>query len=260
MSADVVAVIPARLGSTRLPNKVLCDLGGAPMIARVIERVRACAAVDQILVATDAEQVAQAVEGLAVQVVQTGHASSGTDRVAQALAGLGLTPEIVLNVQGDEPFVDPELLGRVVEVQRVTGAPLVTACAPIRRWGALLSPDVVKVVPDAQGRAMIFSRSPVPWSAALETVQTAPPDPSKPLPEGLKAWEHIGIYGFTGTSLHRFTALPPHPLELQERLEQLRALAFGWTVELVEAEHAPGGIDTPEELEAARARLERSLA
>ena len=226
------------------------------MIARVIERVRTCPAVDRILVATDADEVAQAVEALEVQVVRTGEARSGTDRVAQAVAGSGLTPEIVLNVQGDEPFVDPALLGRVIEVQRATGAPLVTACAPIRHWATLLSPDVVKVVPDAHGRAMIFSRSPIPWSVALGAGWTVAPEPSEALPEGMKAWEHIGIYGFTPSSLHRFTGLPPHPLEQQERLEQLRALAWGWTIELVEADHAPGGVDTAEELRAARARLD----
>lgn len=251
--SGVVAVIPARLDSSRLPNKVLCDLGGAPMIARVIERVGGCSAIDQILVATDAEEIERAVQAYPVTVVRTGQARSGTDRVAQAISRSGLQPDMILNVQADEPFIDPDLLGRMVEVHRATGCAMVTACAPLSDRARLRSPSVVKVVPDALGRALLFSRAPVPW-----------PGPGGlhgegALPPGVKAWEHLGVYGFTAEGLRRFAALPPHPLEVQESLEQLRALAHGWVIELVEASEAHGGVDTPLELESARARFLREI-
>jgi len=247
-----IAVLPARLESSRLPRKVLADLGGSPMIVRVVEQVRRASSIAEVIVATDADEIAAAVASLDVRVIRTGPADSGTDRVARALAAERVAADVVLNVQADEPFVDPGLLDRMVEVVGACPGALVTACAPLITVERMLSPSVVKVVPDARGRALLFTRAPVPWPRDI----TLPA--SGPLPDGVKAWEHLGLYGFTPELLAAFAALPPHPLELQERLEQLRALAWGWAVELVEADEAPGSVDTSDDLAAARARY-RSL-
>ena len=219
------------------------------MIVRVVEQVRRAASISEVIVATDADEVAAAVARIDVRVIRTGPADSGTDRVARALATERVAADVVVNVQADEPFVDPTLLDRIVEVVGACPGALVTACAPLRETARLLSPSVVKVVPDARGRALLFTRAPVPWPRDV----TLPP--SGPLPASVKAWEHLGIYGFTPELLAAFAALPPHPLELQERLEQLRALAWGWAVELVEADEAPGSVDTAEDLAAARLRF-----
>lgn len=247
-----VAVLPARLSSRRLPGKVLADLGGAPLIARVIERVRRAASIDEVIVATDAEEIANAVAPLEIRVIRTGPAESGTDRVARAVAAERVVADVIVNVQADEPFVDPGLIDRIVEIVGAFPGALVTACAPLRQIERLRCPSVVKVVPDARGRALIFTRAPVPWPRDVALAD------SGPLPHDVKAWEHVGLYGFTPDLLAAFAALPPHPLEQQECLEQLRALAWGWAVELVEADEAPGSVDTPEDLERARARY-RSL-
>lgn len=245
---SVVAVIPARLDSTRLPKKLLADLGGQPLLWRVVERVRRARLIDVVVVATDSEAIEQAMVELGVRVVRTGVHRCGTDRVAEAARGL--SAELVVNVQGDEPFVDPNMLDQLVVTMRASGAWMGTACAPLVRTEDFLNPHVVKVVPDNHGNALIFSRAPVPWPRDVVLPK------SGPMPEGVHAWRHIGVYAFRVEALQRFVELPEHPLEVQERLEQLRALAAGWAVRLVEVDRAPHGVDTADDLTLARSRFD----
>ena len=238
----VLGVIPARLGSTRLPNKPLQLLAGEPLITRVIQRVQEHGLTDELVVATDSPMVAQVVERSGVRAVLTdrGH-SSGTDRVAE-VAG---RPEyrdfdLIANVQGDEPFLAREALGGALA--RVEGGDDVgTAAAPL---DAELAADAarVKVVTDAAGRALYFSRAAIPWRR----------DQDHP-GEGLYR-QHLGIYVYTRAALARWVAEPPSPAELAERLEQLRALHIGLAIGVAQVDAAAlPGVDTAEDLRRAEA-------
>lgn len=238
--SSTLAVIPARLGATRLPRKPLRLLGGAPLVTRVAERVRESGTVDRVVVATDSEEIAAVVRGRGGEAILTrpDH-PSGTDRVAEvaalpAFAGY----DVVVNVQGDEPFVSAEAIAGPVELVRGGRFPLATCAAPARA-AILVDPDVVKVVCDDAGRALYFSRAPIPWLR-------------DPADEGARAAlvrQHVGLYAFTREALRAWVARPPHPLERVERLEQLRPLAAGMAmgVHLLDAP-LPGGIDTEDDL------------
>lgn len=238
----VLGVIPARLGSTRLPHKPLQLLAGEPLITRVIERVLELGLVERLVVATDSSRVAQVAERSGVKAVLTSDShETGTDRVAEAAS----RPEyvefgIVVNIQGDEPFVSREALaGSLARVQE--GDDIGTAAAPLD--AALVGdPGRVKVVTDARGRALYFSRSPIPY-------WRGPGDAA----EGVY-WQHLGIYAFTRAALNRWTTLAPAPAEQAERLEQLRALHSGLTIGVARLqERALPGIDTAEDLRRAEA-------
>jgi 3-deoxy-manno-octulosonate cytidylyltransferase (CMP-KDO synthetase) len=239
----VLIVVPARVGSTRLPNKPLQLLGGVPLIHRVAQRALQVPGADRVVVATDSQAIAQAVEGLSVQVVLTrSDLESGTDRVAAVAARAEFAGyDVVVNLQGDEPFMPIEAVqGAIARVQG--GDAMGTAAAPLdpsRRE----DPSLVKVVCDDHGRAMYFSRLPIPFVRdAADFDQTG-------------WWQHLGIYAYRRDVLLRVAALRPAPLELAERLEQLRALAAGFTigVALLDQPALPG-IDTPADLAAAEAR------
>ena len=241
---QALGVLPARLASTRLPRKPLQLLGGKPLIVRVAERVVESGVLDRVVVATDAPEIMTAVTSAGFEAVLTAAAhESGTDRVAEAA---GLAPyrdyEVVLNVQGDEPFVTAEALRGALERVVRDGDDIGTAAAPLEA-GALADPARVKVVCDAAGRALYFSRSPIPFWR----------DGGTP-PEGLH-WQHIGLYAFRRAVLARWGTLRPSTLERAERLEQLRALEHGLTIGVARlTEPAAPGIDTPEDLRRAESR------
>ena len=252
-------MIPARFGSTRLPGKPLSDIHGKPMIQHVHERVRRARRPDRVLVATDDERIAAVVRGFGGEVVMTSREhATGTDRLAEAARSTDA--EIVVNVQGDEPLVDPEGIDAAVDaLARGPGLDISTLSLPLRDVEEMLSPSVVKVVSDARGEALYFSRSPIPHvrqgasgdarAAAEAAVQ-----------RGL-ARKHVGLYVYRRESLLRFAALPPSPLEAAEGLEQLRALEHGMRIRVVEREGAAGpAVDTPEDLERVRALMAAGAA
>ena len=246
-------VIPARFGSERLPGKPLADLNGRPMIVRVAEAAARSSALE-IVVATDDERIQAAVEaeGFSAVMTRADHAS-GSDRVMEVARTRGWSgDEIILNVQGDEPFIPPAVLDQLATVLAAdTDAASATLCEPLSTFEELLDENLVKVVRSVTHRALYFSRAPIPWGRGhfAET--------SGALPEAGRWWRHIGVYGFRCWALTRFVELPQGDLEALERLEQLRFLENGLDMRVEEAcERVPGGIDTPEDLARARARLE----
>lgn len=243
-------VIPARYASTRLPGKPLADIAGKPMIARVCEAVRTCGA-DEIIVATDDVRVQEAVagHGYGALLTRADH-PSGTDRIAEVAQQCGWSAEtIVVNVQGDEPLLDPSLVvavARALEADRE--AAIATAAHAIDDIADFLNPNVVKVVAAANGHALYFSRAPIPWHRDGLATQRAV------LPEGLTARRHIGLYAYRVGFLQRYGQLAPAPIEQWEALEQLRALWHGFPIHVIDCAQAPRpGVDTPEDLARARA-------
>jgi 3-deoxy-manno-octulosonate cytidylyltransferase (CMP-KDO synthetase) len=251
----IVAIIPARFSSTRLPGKPLSDLHGKPMIQRVHERVRLARLPERVIVATDDERIASVVRGFGGEAVLTGaHHPSGTDRLAEVARGLA-SADIVVNVQGDEPLLDPEAIDAAVRaVQEDEGLSLATLSAPITSVAELLSPSVVKVVTDARGDALYFSRSPLPY------VRLGEGDAAAAAREAVKrglARKHVGLYVYRRAALLQIASLPPAPLEIAEGLEQLRALHHGMRMRVVPLVREPGqAVDTPEDL----ARVREILA
>jgi 3-deoxy-manno-octulosonate cytidylyltransferase (CMP-KDO synthetase) len=242
-------LIPARLASSRLPNKPLADIGGQPMVVRVAQRASASTA-RRVVVAADSAAIVQACQDHSVEAILTrpDHAS-GSDRLAEACELLGLgSQDVVVNVQGDEPLIDPALIDSVAaKLEAHPEASMSTAAHPIESVGDFTNPNVLKFVLDARGFALYFSRAPVPWSRdAFATGIQALPQP-RPL-------RHVGIYGYRADFLRLFPRLPQAPIEVAEALEQLRALWHGHRIAVVVAATAPGaGVDTPEDLERVRA-------
>lgn len=228
-----VALIPARYGSTRLPAKALLKKTGKCLIQHVYERVSKARMVDELCVATDDRRIKEAVEEFGGRAVMTSpHHCSGSDRVAEAAADMHA--EIILNVQGDEPEIDPDLLDRLVSnLEGNESSSLYTAATPIRSPGQYGDPDTVKVVIDREGRALYFSRAPVPHG--LE-----PGSELLPL-------KHIGVYAFRREALIACCSFEPAPLEKAERLEQLRWLYNGMEIGVIVTEHDSLGIDTEED-------------
>ena len=245
-------VIPARYASTRLPAKALAPIGGRPMIQWVIAAAMRSGA-DEVLVATDDERVASAAvdpDGRSVAVMTRADHASGTDRIAEVARLRGWSGDtIVVNVQGDEPLLPPVLVDQVAELlMRDPMVDMGTLSTPVNSVAELLDPNVVKVVTDSQGRALYFSRAPIPWhrdGAATDLM-------SQTSVQG--AQRHLGIYAYRVSALRALTKLPPSPLELTEKLEQLRALQAGMRLAVAVAGQAPGpGVDTPHDLERVRA-------
>lgn len=246
-------LIPARLASTRLPNKPLADIGGAPMVVRVAQRALRSAAT-RTVVATDSAEIIEKCQafGIVAVLTRTDH-PSGSDRLAEACSVLGLADDdIVVNVQGDEPLIDPALINAVAQLlSERPDCTMSTAAHPIEQLADFLNPNVVKVVLDARNTAMYFSRAPIPagrdfaGKAWWEIVQ----EDSK-LPKPLR---HVGIYAYRVGFLRQFPNLPQAPLEQLESLEQLRALWHGHRIAVHIPTDAPGaGVDTPEDLEQTR--------
>ncbi len=250
-TAPFIVVIPARYGSTRLPGKPLRLLGGQPLIRRVAMRALELGAAEVVL-ATDDARIAAAVEGLDLRVVMTrrDHAS-GSDRLAECAQRCAWEDQrIVVNLQGDEPFVPAGAVHDVVAALAADTAPMATLAAPLVSATEWFDPGVVKVVCDTQGRALYFSRAPLPWA------RDALAQGRGTLPAGVPLLRHIGLYAYRAGFLRRFAGLPSTPLERAEALEQLRALEHGHAIRVAIATSAfPPGIDTPEDLTRAEAFL-----
>lgn len=242
-------LIPARMASSRLPDKPLADIAGLPMVVRVAARARQSGAL-RTVVACDDKRIAAACQQHGVEAVMTrvDHAS-GSDRLAEACTLLGLDgPDVVVNVQGDEPLIDPALVSRVAALlAERPDCVMSTAAHPLADVAELLNPNVVKVVLDAAGRALYFSRAAIPWwrdGHANGVTQLPTPAPLR----------HLGLYAYRAGFLRSFPALPAAPLEQCEALEQLRVLWHGERIAVHVAPHGPGpGVDTPEDLARVRA-------
>jgi 3-deoxy-manno-octulosonate cytidylyltransferase (CMP-KDO synthetase) len=236
----VVAAIPARWGSTRFPGKALADLAGEPMIAHVVKRALAAETVDHVVVATDDDRVAGAARAAGAEAVMTGVHPSGTDRIAEAVAGGGW--DIVVNVQGDEPMLSGANIDTLVAgMRRSPDVGMATLCRTLPA-GDVDDPNAVKVVRRTDGRALYFSRSAIPHPRDREAAE--------PL------WMlHLGIYGFRPEILERFVGFEPSPLERAEGLEQLRAIENGIDILVLDAPDPAHGVDTPEDLQRVRSLM-----
>lgn len=244
-------IIPARMASTRLPDKPLADIAGKPMVVRVAERARQSAAA-RVIVATDHADIMAACQSYGVEACLTrSDHPSGTDRIAEVAALLRLADDtVVVNVQGDEPLIDPGLINACADCVSST-VPMATAAHAISEMADLFNPNVVKVVLDAAGHALFFSRAPMPWHRDGFAVSTAS------MPHDYVALRHVGLYAYRQDFLQRYPALAVAPLEKIEALEQLRVLWHGYKIGVFLTENIPAaGVDTPEDL----ARVRRHFA
>ena len=238
---STVAVIPARYSSTRLPGKPLADIAGHPMIEHVYRRTAAAPSIDAVVVATDDERIRVVVEGFGgvAHLTSTTH-QSGTDRLAEVVDNLRCS--LVVNVQVDEPLIEPTMIEQVLEPFHENSEIMMTTLrCPISDPADLSNPHIVKVVTDVNGYALYFSRGPIPFSRNNLGTNSI---------ENL--YKHIGLYAYRRDFLLTFTRLARTPLEQMEALEQLRALEHGFRIKTIETKHAPIGIDTPEDLERVR--------
>jgi 3-deoxy-manno-octulosonate cytidylyltransferase (CMP-KDO synthetase) len=238
-------IIPARYASTRFPGKPLADVAGKPMVVRVAERARRSGAAE-VIVATDDARIAAAAARHGFEALMTSRRhASGTDRIAEVAARRRYPgSHIVVNVQGDEPLIEPSLIRRVAaDLARHRAAAMATACHPLRDARALANPNVVKVVLDRDGYALYFSRAPIPWARDAHARGISR------VPKGLPVYRHLGIYAYRASFLRAFTRLKPAAIERFEALEQLRALAHGHRIHCAIARAAPHpGVDTPADL------------
>ena len=233
-------MIPVRYGASRLPGKPLADLGGRPIVQWVFEAAAACSAFDRLIVATDSEEIASTVRdfGGVAELTRDNH-RSGTDRVAE-VAARHEDAEVVVNVQGDQPFVTPEMLESLVSPYLAgERPPMTTLACPLVDPSWWRDPNVVKVVRDVDGYALYFSRSSIPYDAMASGATAAP-------------LHHLGLYAFSRETVLRFPSLPPTPLEEQEHLEQLRALEHGIRIRVCDTDRSVLEVNTPEDLARAR--------
>jgi len=251
MSQAFTVIVPARLASTRLPNKPLADIHGLPMVVRVAQRA-ALSKAAQVVVAADSIEIVQACQAHGIQALLTRNDHpSGSDRLAEASALLQLgSNDLVVNVQGDEPLIDPMLINQVASLlEQRPSASMSTAAHEIHDLAEFTNPNVVKVVLDKEQLALYFSRAPIPWwrDGFAQGIQRLP----KPAP-----LRHIGIYAYRVGFLQSFPSMPPTPIESGEALEQLRPMWHGHKIAVHITPDAPGpGVDTPEDLEKVRALL-----
>jgi len=238
-----VVIIPARLASTRLPNKPLADLGGKPMVVRVAERAQASGAA-RIVVATDHADILAACAAHGIEACMTAASHpSGTDRIAEVARSIGLPDDaVVVNLQGDEPLIEPGLLAACA-ARIGQGVPMATCAHPLHDPADAFNPNVVKVVLDKLGRALYFSRATIPWH------RDAFAQSREALPAGYVPLRHIGLYAYSNAFLQQYPQLEPSPLETIEALEQLRVLWHGIPIAVHVTDAAPAaGVDTPEDL------------
>lgn len=251
---DFKVVIPARFASTRLPGKPLLDIVGKPMVIRVAEQAAQSGA-QQIIIATDHQPIVAVAQehGFQACMTRTDH-TSGTDRIAEVAAQQNWADNtIVVNVQGDEPLIPPQLIRAVAQhLHDHPECAIATACHAIHDETSMRNPNIVKVVLDKFDNALYFSRAPVPWPRDAYAQNL-------PLPHNINAWRHVGIYAYRASFLRDFGKLTPTPLEQIESLEQLRALYYGYKIGVNKTDQAPpSGVDTEQDLQVAR-RLFTSL-
>jgi 3-deoxy-manno-octulosonate cytidylyltransferase (CMP-KDO synthetase) len=243
VSEQVLVVIPARYGSSRFPGKALADLGGKPLVVRTVEAALGMREADEVLVATDDTRIRQAVESAGHAVVMTGEHPTGTDRIGEVLAAR--EAGIVVNLQGDEPLLDAGVADALVRALRDDASAGLATCAhPLESREEWLDPNAVKVLVDRRGRALYFSRAPLPGAF--------PGRDAEP-PAHLLAQRHVGLYAWRADALRRFLTWPRGDLERCEQLEQLRALEHGLAIQVVSVDAGPVGVDTPADLERVRA-------
>lgn len=242
-SPKVLAVIPARHASSRFPGKPLAPIAGKPMIQHVYERVRGASLVSQVVVATEDARIESAVAGFGGKAIMTrSDHRTGTDRVAEVATHL--PADIYVNVQGDEPLIDPGTIDALVaEMSEDTSVQLATPCTAIKHQDDIMDPNIVKVVRDFESNALYFSRAPVPWVRDTAGTVTA------------RHWKHLGLYGFRRDALLEFPTLPPGELEHIEQLEQLRWLENGFRIRVVETDYDAVSVDVPADVE----RVEKLL-
>lgn len=242
---DFVVLIPARLSSTRLPNKALADIHGKPMVVRVAERA-ALSQASRVVVATDHADILSACQQQGVEAVLTSNEhQSGTHRLAEAAAILNLSAETcVINVQGDEPLIEPELINAVAQQLQHSNAPMATAAHRLTDYADFIDANCVKVVLNKNQQAIYFSRAPIPWPRDLMH------SGQQIIPASMPVYRHIGIYGYRVEFLRQYINLAASPLEQIESLEQLRVLWHGYDIAVQITAHAPAaGVDTAADLE-----------
>jgi 3-deoxy-manno-octulosonate cytidylyltransferase (CMP-KDO synthetase) len=241
---QAVAILPARLAATRLPDKPLADIAGKPMIQHVYERARQAKTLSDVLVATPDARIAEAVHAFGGRVALTSAAHhTGTDRVAEAAGMLAPDIDVIVNVQGDEPLLDPRTVDAVAALLLEDPTLVMASLMCPLPGGREADPNVVKVVTDRQGFALYFSRSPLPYRRSAH----APYAPR----------QHVGLYAYRRDFLLQFPRLAPTPLEQAESLEQLRALEHGFRIRMAETDRAPESVDTPEDLLRVRRLVEQ---
>ena len=242
---SVSVVIPARLQSSRLPEKVLIDLDGKSILQRVWERANMMATADNVVIATDSDKIKNAAEAWGARVFMTSpDCTSGTERIASMI--IELSGKFILNIQGDEPFIDPKLLDKLVTKGKAEDCDIVTPVIKLREQEEVFDPNLVKVVRASDGRAIYFSRSPVPHFRDEDKSQWH----SKH-----DYWGHLGVYGYKREVLENYNNYPVSPLEDIEKLEQLRFIDAGLSIQTVESDKRAIGIDTAEDLEKAKAMI-----
>lgn len=237
-----IIVIPARLRSTRLPRKVLLDLGGKPVIQRVYEACLKATLHHEIWIAADSDEVFNICKGFTPNVLMTKEEHpSGTDRIAEVIETV--TCDMVVNVQGDEPFFDAGIIDRLITALQQSDAVMASVCAPVTNIDELNNPNLVKVITDVNGNAIYFSRFAVPFSRDKEV-------------ENISVYKkHMGVYAYKASFLKEFITMPVSFLESTEKLEQLRAIENGYKIKMIEVKGIEKGIDTPEDLELARKKI-----
>jgi 3-deoxy-manno-octulosonate cytidylyltransferase (CMP-KDO synthetase) len=242
--ASITAVIPARYGSTRFPGKSLVPIKGKPMIQWVYERTKGSQLIDRVIVATDDERIMQTVASFGGEAIMTSPShQTGTDRIAEVARKLDCA--IVVNVQGDEPLIHPEMIDQAIQPLLDNAAiPMGTLCKKIDRKDEAFDPNVVKVVFDKDHLALYFSRAPIPWDRDRWTSK----GPITELPASDDMFKHVGLYVYRRDFLLRYAGLPQTPLEAKEKLEQLRALEHGYKIKVVETSHESFGVDIPDDL------------
>ncbi len=237
-----VAVIPARLGSTRLPRKIVAEIQGQPLLWHVWSRVKRATGLDEVYVATDSEEILAAVESWGGQArLTSANCRSGTERIASLLPSLNA--DFILNVQGDEPLIDPALIDAMVMRWMEDQPELVTPVYRISTPEELNSPNVVKVARAADGHALYFSRQPIPYVRDL---------PADQWMGAAEYWGHVGVYGYRWDILGMYPQLPESRLETAEKLEQLRFLDAGYTFQTIETDYRPAAVDTQADLDLVR--------
>jgi 3-deoxy-manno-octulosonate cytidylyltransferase (CMP-KDO synthetase) len=242
---NAIGVIPARYGATRFEGKLLKDLCGKPVIQHVYERAKKAKLLDDLLVAADDERILKAVEGFGGKAILTSKAhTTGTDRLTEVVNQIDV--KVIVNIQGDEPLIQPLLIDDLVRTMQEDGAVMATVVKKSRSAEEFKSPDVVKAIVDKNGHALYFSRSALPTNLKLDAEKSF-------------FYKHIGIYAYNKDFLFTFKKLPKSYLEKNEKLEQLRALEAGYKIRVIETQYETVGVDTPHDLELAKQMIEKEV-